>query len=165
VDVSGASVGRISTFKQRRLSFLYNMVIISSYFWSGNSVSFWTVWIGVNTQGYTDGTATKFHSTKAKVTRNDTVALVSLQVGQEGFGLSSTTKTGTYTTRQKEDVRNISGPSNGTYYTVSANNTNYWWWVKPGASPSATIIGYANATVTRGTQTYYFGTLITRGPF
>lgn len=120
---------------------------------------------GITAQGYTDGTATKFHSTKAKVTRNDTVALVSLQVGQEGFGLSSTTKTGTYTTRQKEDVRNISGPSNGTYYTVSANNTNYWWWVKPGASPSATIIGYANATVTRGTQTYYFGTLITRGPF
>jgi hypothetical protein len=23
-------------------SFLYNMVIISGYFWSGNSVSFWT---------------------------------------------------------------------------------------------------------------------------
>jgi hypothetical protein len=48
VDVSGASVGRISTFIQRRLSFLYNTVIISSYFWSGNPVSFWTVWIGVN---------------------------------------------------------------------------------------------------------------------
>jgi len=124
----------------------------------------WEDGITANPGGYTGGTATKFSSTKAKITRNDTsAALVSLQVGQEGFGLSSTTKTGTYSTRSKEDQRNISGPSSGTYYTKSASNTNYWWWVKPGTAPSAAISGYANATVTRGSNTYYFSTLIYRG--
>lgn len=120
--------------------------------------------ITANPGGYTDGTATKISSTKAKITRNDqSAALVSLQVGQEGYGLSSSTKTGTYSTRSKEDKSNISGPGSGTYYTVSASNTNYWWWVKPGTAPSAAISGYANATVTRGSNTYRFSTLVYRG--
>lgn len=120
--------------------------------------------ITANPGGYTGGTATKFHSTKAKITRNDSAtALISLRVGQHGEGLSSTTKTGTYSLRTpNDDVINISGPSNGTYYNVAANNTNYWWWVKSGQAQSATIGGYAGATVTRGTKTYYFNTSIYR---
>lgn len=120
--------------------------------------------ITANPGGYTGGTATKFHSTKAKITRNESAAaLISLRVGQSGGGLSSTTKTGTYAIRwPNDDVRNISGPSNGTYYSVAANNTNYWWWIKSGQAQSAFIGGYAGATVKRGTVTYTFSTSVYR---
>lgn len=116
--------------------------------------------------GYTGGTATKFHSTKAKVSKADEyVKLISLRVGQRGEGLSSTTKTGTYTDRIGDDVKNISNPSNGTYYSVTANKTNYWWWVKSGSAQSATIGGYAGAKVQRGTKTFLYNTSISRAPF
>jgi len=120
--------------------------------------------ITANPGGYTGGTATKFHSTKAKITKNESTAeLISLRVGQHGEGLSSTTKTGTYDYRfPDDDLRNISRPSNGTYYSVTANKTNYWWWIKPGQAPSATIGGFAGATVKRGTQTYNYSTSIYR---
>lgn len=123
--------------------------------------------ITANPGGYTDGTATKFLSTRAKITRNDSgAALVSLQVGQHGEGLSSTTKTGTYVLRYpNDDLRDISGPSSGTYYSKSASNTNYLWWVKQGQTQSALVYGYAIATVTRGTNTYNFETRLTRAIF
>jgi len=138
-----------------------------NYFATLDQISYVSWQTDVTADIYQGGTAYKFSSTKAKLTRNDAAAqLYSLRVGQHGEGYSSTSATGTYSLRTpNDDVRNISGATSGTWYSVSADNTNYWWWVKTGVAQSATVGGYAGATVKRGTSTQVMSTQIYRSAY
>lgn len=79
-----------------------------------------------------------------------------------GSGQGHTSSGSGYQNSTETDVYTKSTPVSGTWYSVSPNNTNYWWWTDSGSIWDGVISCYCKGTFKRGTSTFTLNTEVTK---
>jgi hypothetical protein len=129
-----------------------------------NQTTYYSYETGIYNDDIPDGTVYKFTRTYSKLTQADgSFYLDSLILKLHGAGSYSSNKTGPfYITAGKTDLRSFDNPISGSTYTLFADDTDYWWWIKSGCAVGAHLKAESWGTITRAGNTWEFYTLVQR---